>query len=86
MSPLLKIEKVICFSFVLWLLSTFFYSLIFLGLRQQALTSQTNGNVFTDAEETNIFQRERGGVRRTRNNSGRNTSKVILGDRPIRNT
>jgi K+-transporting ATPase c subunit len=82
MSPLGKIEKVICSTFILWLVSTFFYSLFILESRQQAFASQVNVNVLTNTQETGIFQRERGsGSRRTRTNSGRNILKASLNDR-----
>ena len=84
MSPLGKIERVICFTFILWLVSTFFYSLFILELRQKAFASQVNVSVLTNTQETGIFKRERGsGSRRTRNNSGRNILKDSLNDRPF---
>lgn len=72
---LLKVEKVICFSFIFWLILSFFSSLIVLGLRQQTLPSLV---VFTDVEQTNLFQRERGGVRRI---VGRSLSKEVSNNR-----
>jgi hypothetical protein len=85
MSSLLKIERVICFTFVLWLLSTSFYSLLILGLRQKVFTFQANGCLLTDAQETVLLQRERGGIRRKGGNGGRNILKATLGDRSLGN-
>lgn len=78
MSLLGKIERVICSTFILWLILTFFYSLFILESRQKRFASQLNVSILTNTEETNIFQRERGsGSRRTTSNSGRNILKAI---------
>lgn len=86
MSYLGTTEKAICLSFIVWLLASFFYSLITLGLKPQLLPSLTNGSVFTASHDERLFQRERGGVRRTVGNNGRNMSKDVKRDLSLKNT
>ncbi len=84
MSQMPNIKTAICYTFVMWQLTTFFYSFIILGSKQKAFPFQTNGSLLTDAQETVWFQRERGGSRRTGGNGGRNTPKT-LGTHPLGN-
>ncbi len=86
MSSLGTTEKAICLSFVVWLVSSFFYSLMTLGLKPQLLRSQTNGSVFTAYHDERLFQKERGGVRRTVGSNGRNISKDVKRDISLKNT
>lgn len=85
MSSLCTTEKAICLSFVVWLVSSFFYSLMTLRLKPQLLRSQINGSVFT-ASHHEGFQKERGGVRRTVGSNGRNISKDVKRDISLKNT
>ncbi|MBW4501787.1 MAG: hypothetical protein KME57_20035 [Scytonema hyalinum WJT4-NPBG1] len=86
MSQLANIKTAICYTFVTWQLTTFFYFFVILGLKQKAFTLQANGSILTDAQETVWFQREHGGGnRRTSGNGGRNTPKT-LGARSVENS
>ncbi|BCL39386.1 hypothetical protein NSMS1_58330 [Nostoc sp. MS1] len=67
-----KIKTFICLNFVIWLMFTSFYSYVILGWQHQSLT---NISFSTDTQQTKLFQRERGGVRRIASNSGRNITK-----------
>ncbi|AFY32015.1 hypothetical protein Cal7507_1555 [Calothrix sp. PCC 7507] len=76
MNPQGKLKKIICLTFILWLLSTSFYSSAVLVSRRKAFTVLTNNSVLTDVQEMFWFHKERGGIRRTVGNSGRNISKA----------
>ncbi len=64
-NPQRKSKKIICFTFILWLLFTSIYSPFVLGLKQKAFNLLVNSSVLTDVQEFFFFQKERGGVRRT---------------------
>ncbi len=78
-------QRIICLTFILWLISTSVYSPFILGSKWKTLSFLVNTSVFSDNQETYLFQKERGGVRRTTSSSGRNISKAILGDRAFDN-
>lgn len=44
MSQLPNIKTAICYTFVTWQLTTFFYFFVILGLKQKAFTLQANGS------------------------------------------
>ncbi|MCC5635456.1 hypothetical protein LC593_06240 [Nostoc sp. CHAB 5844] len=73
-----KIKLFICFSFVVWMLSTSFYSWFILGLKNKAFSLLADSSLLPDAPETKLFQRERGGIRRIGSNGGKNTMKVAF--------
>ncbi len=79
-------EKFICSSFVVWLVSSFFCSLMTLGLKLQLLRSQTNASVITVYNDGSLFQKERGGVRCLVGSNGRNISKDVKRDISLKNT
>lgn len=80
-SPQLKITKVICFTFILWMLSKSFYTFFILELKQKAFLLLADGSLITDAQQLNLLKHERGGIRRIGGNGGRSITKSTLGDR-----
>lgn len=60
------------------MLFTSIYSWFILGLKHPTFSLLGNSSFVTDSEETHIFQRELGGVRRIGGNSGRNITKATL--------
>jgi hypothetical protein len=79
-SPQIKITRFICFSFILWMFSTSLYAFFILEWRQKMFPLLADGIFVTDAQEPNLLQHERGGMRRKANGE-RNIAKETLGDR-----
>jgi hypothetical protein len=71
-----KITTFICFKFLTWMLFTSIYSWFILGLKHPTFPLLANISLLTDPQETKLFQRERGGVRRIGSNGGRNITKI----------
>ncbi|MBD2252099.1 hypothetical protein [Nostoc parmelioides] len=78
MITLEKIKILICFHFITWMLFTSLYFWFILGWKHQYFPLLTDMILLTDAQEIQLFQRERGGVRRIGNNSQRNITKITL--------
>lgn len=73
-----KSQNIVFFYFINWMLFTSVYSWFILGLKHPTLTFIANSSFFTNNEESKLFQRERGGVRRVGVNSGKNITKGTL--------
>ncbi|MCF4966605.1 hypothetical protein [Nostoc sp. CMAA1605] len=78
MITLEKIKTLICFQFIVWMLFTSLYSWCILGWKDQYFSLLSGVILLTDAQEIQLFQRERGGVRRIGNHSQRNIAKITL--------
>lgn len=73
-----KSQNIVFFYFINWMLFTSVYSWFILGLKHPTFSLIANSSLFTNTEETKLFQRERGGVRRVGGNSGKNITKGTL--------
>jgi hypothetical protein len=72
-----KVTTFICFNFISWMLFTSIHSWLVLGLKHPTCPLLANSTL-TDPQETNLFQRERGGIRRIGSHSARNAAKGTL--------
>jgi len=73
-----KIKTFICLTFVVWMLSTPLYCFFILGFKHKAFPLLADKGLVTDTQETILFQRERGGIRRIGGNGGRSITKGTL--------
>ncbi|GAA6614612.1 hypothetical protein [Scytonema sp. NUACC26] len=78
MITLKKVKTFICFNFVSWMLLTSIHFWLILGLKHPTFPLLANRSLLTDTQETNLFQRERGGIRRIGSHSARNATKGTL--------
>jgi hypothetical protein len=78
MITLEKIKILICFHFITWMLFISLYSWFILGCKHQYFPLLSDMILLTDTQEIQLFQRERGGIRRIGNNSQRNITKITL--------
>ncbi|MBD2476155.1 MULTISPECIES: hypothetical protein [Nostocales] len=71
-------KLIICLSFVAWMVIISSYSWLMLGIKYQYFSRLADINLIPDTPETKLLQRERGGIRRVRNQEIANKMNASL--------